>query len=119
METKKFEVGSYQIVRKGQQAPEVGDEVCVVAKITLPAGEDKGLDESIMFENRLEVCRFPLISCWGKFSPKSNSREMTTREFAATTWREAERQADEYAVAELEGLRAAVEIRREAMRKAN
>ena len=107
------QIGRYMITRIGQCAPEISDEVLVSVKIYLPADGAGGLTPELLFGARVVCAGSQLTRGWGTLS---DSERWNEKKFSATTWREAEKMAEDYAFGELEKVRAAVRERERALR---
>lgn len=106
-------VGRYTIERIGQEPPRQGDKVVVRVNILLPA-INGNLHPDLQFQERLTVGGHTLYHNWG--TPEGKEERRVSEHRHAATWREAEAQAEEWACAELERLRAAVRERARRLR---
>lgn len=108
--------GRYTIERVGQQEASDGDGVIVRATIYLPCADDSvGLARACCFGNRLQVAGEYPWPYWGTHLTASQERTHSQC-VVGQTWLEAETLAEEWAVAELGKLHAAIRARQRALR---
>ena len=107
--------GYYEIFRGGQTRPEEGDNIVVACRIFLPCREGSmALVREIVFKDRCHVINSPLSEAWGLYD---SEHKMRTREkyFTGEKWKQAFKEAEEYAAEELRKLDELIEKRHQAL----
>lgn len=104
-----------KIVRLGQEAPHVSDEVVVKATVFLPnCVTTNRLPQALTFGER--ACVYE--KTWGWWGDAAGDKRHVSRHYAAATWAEAFEVARAAADAEIGNLVAAIQKRAQALRDA-
>ena len=107
-----------QVRKAGQQKPSEGDRVLAIANIMLPEIDGK-LAPGYQYEERCVLAGQALTADWGESVP-FNGMQMRVRTLAGTgdTWKEAFEGIHADAYAELEKLKVLLDVRAEALKRA-
>lgn len=121
--TEKFECGAILIAsRKGQQAPDKGDQVEVRLSIGLPADEHGRVVPELRFGERVVLSESRIHPTWGFdrsiYKSEPVGFRFMSKTFAADTWATAFEDALAYGRGEIERLEQALAARANALKRA-
>ena len=107
------ETATVILSRNGQQLPQEGDQVCVLAKLCLPLEEGmKNITKELQFGSRCSLLREKLDRDWGYFEEGAPWRYRQWR-ITGETWAEALRKAKKEANEELSKLIEVLQVRQQ------